>query len=281
MWSNFHTHSAYCDGKGRLKEYVDAAKIAGLKQLGFSSHAPLPFSTKWSMHPAALPRYLGEIETLKKQHPEIEIYKGLEIDFVPALVSIADYRSCLDYTIGSIHFVDSFEGKHWEIDNTLTVFKEGLTRIFQNNIRKAINRYYELTRQMMAESAPDIVGHLDKIKIHNTAEPFFEESDDWYRLEIDRTLMAIRDRGSIVEVNTRGIYKKRSPTTYPSPWILERIHDSRIPVMINSDAHHPDDLIREFPPAIALLKDIGFKNISILKAGIWKEMPLNEYGSDL
>jgi histidinol-phosphatase (PHP family) len=279
MWSNFHTHSAYCDGKGALVDYVDAAHEIGIGRIGFSSHAPLPFPSNWCMRTDAFPVYLREIESLRAGYPQIEIYKGLEIDFVPGLISPLDFKPHLDYTIGSIHFVEQFAGKHWEIDNTLEVFREGLSQIFDNNIRSAIKRYYELTRQMVNDAPPDIVGHLDKIKIHNSGELFFNESEGWYRDEIDKTVAVIRETGSMVEVNTRGLYKKKSPTTYPSPWILERILTSRIPVTINSDAHHPDDLIREFEPTIALLKDIGFKNISILTAGIWKAMPLNEYGA--
>jgi histidinol-phosphatase (PHP family) len=279
MWSNFHTHSAYCDGKGPLADYLHAAQKIGIRRIGFSSHAPLPFAAEWCMRSDAFPVYLKEIESLKAGYPAMEIYKGLEIDFIPGLISPLDFKPQLDYTIGSIHFVGQFAGKHWEIDNTLDVFREGLSQIFQNNIRAAITRYYELTRQMVNEARPDIVGHLDKIKIHNSSELFFDESEGWYRHEIDKTVALIRERYTIVEVNTRGLYTRKSPTTYPSPWVLERILSSQIPVTINSDAHHPDDLIREFEPTIALLKDIGFKNISILTAGMWKEMPLNEYGA--
>lgn len=280
MWSNFHTHSTYCDGKGVLEDYLDAAQKMGVKHIGFSSHAPLPFPSKWCMKPQALPVYLKEIESLRRSYPDIGIYKGLEIDFIPGLIGPSDFKPQLDFTIGSIHFVETFAGKHWEIDNTLEVFKEGLSRIFQNDIRHAITRYYELTREMVIESAPDIVGHLDKIKIHNTQEPFFEESEGWYRNEIDKTVAVISQASAIIEVNTRGLYKKKSVTTYPSPWILERILRAQIPITISSDAHHAEDLTREFQPTIALLKDIGFKNISILNAGIWKEMPLTEYGTD-
>ena len=280
MWANFHTHSNYCDGKGPLKDYLEAAKKAGIGHIGFSSHAPVPFPCKWCMKADAYRLYLEEIESLKASFPGLEIYKGLEIDFIPNIISPLDFSSTLDYTIGSVHFVNSFEGKHWEIDNTLEVFKEGLQKIFRDDVRAAISRYYELTREMILKTSPNILGHLDKIKIHNSQQTFFEESESWYRDEIDKTLRAVSQTNVIIEVNTRGIYKKKSPTTYPSPWILERMYELHIPITLNSDAHHPDDLTREFQPTAQLLKDIGFKNLSILKSGIWKEMPFTEYGAD-
>jgi histidinol-phosphatase (PHP family) len=280
MWSNFHTHSDYCDGKGTLEDYLRSAQRSGMSAIGFSSHAPVPFACKWCMRKEHFSRYVAGIDSLTSAYSGVDIFKGLEIDFIPDIISPADFRSRLDFTIGSVHFVDGVEGKHWEIDNTLEVFKDGLQKIFNNNIRAAVTRYLELTREMVRHHPPDIVGHLDKIKIQNTPDRWFEESENWYRDEMDKTLKVVRDRNIIVEVNTRGLYKKKTPDTYPSPWILERICELKIPIMLNSDAHHPDDLIREFEPTAALLKDIGFKNLSILKEGNWKQLPFHSYGFD-
>lgn len=277
-WSNYHTHSDYCDGKGTLKEFLESAKKHGVTSFGFSSHAPLPFPRKWCMQQGQLAGYLTEIEELKASTRGMEIYKGLEIDFIPGLISPRDFIRDLDYTIGSIHFVGSYGGIHWEIDNTLDVFKTGLERAFENNIRAAVTRYYELTREMIARTPPHIVGHIDKIKMHNRDQIFFEESEPWYREEIDKTLRDIQRVNAIVEVNTRGVYKKISPTPYPSPWVLERIHALRIPITLSSDAHTPDDIIREFSQTAAQLQEIGFKTLSVLKSGIWKQVPFNDYG---
>jgi histidinol-phosphatase (PHP family) len=280
MWSNFHTHSYYCDGKGAPEDYLLSARQSNLNFIGFSSHAPVSFPCKWTMKNEELQNYLQEIESLKTIYPDIEIYKGLEVDFIPGIISPRDFKSVLDYTIGSIHFVDDFAGTPWEIDNSLAIFKEGLEKIFHNDIRAAITRYLQLTREMVASEAPDIAGHIDKIKIHNTPDPLFDESEKWYRDEMDKTLKAIREADVILEVNTRGLYKKKAVTTYPSPWVLERAYDLKIPITISSDAHHPEDIIREFQPSAAMLKDIGFKNLSILKSGIWKQVPFTEHGID-
>lgn len=279
MWSNFHTHNQYCDGKGAIKDYAEQAVRSGVRNLGFSSHAPIPFPCKWCLKAESLKSYLDEIESVKPLFPDLEIYKGLEIDFIPGVISPVDFRSQLDYTIGSIHFVERFGETHWEIDNTQEVFREGLSRIFDNDIRKAITRYYELTREMVLKTPPDILGHLDKIKV-NSRETHFEESEPWYREQIDKTVKAIASMDTIVEVNTRAVYKKKCDTPYPSPWILERMKESGIPVTISSDAHHPEDLTRGFTSALALLKDIGFRYLSVFDGGTWKKMPLAQYGTD-
>jgi histidinol-phosphatase (PHP family) len=81
-----------------------------------------------------------------------------------------------------------------------------------------------------------------------------------------------------VEVNTRGIYQKKSATTYPSPWILELLQQENIPITISSDAHHADDLVNQFESTATLLQRIGFKKIQILNEGEWKPFTFNENG---
>lgn len=278
MWSNFHTHSHYCDGKGTMLDYLKAANEQGVGHIGFSSHAPLPFPCNWCMRKEHFGDYLSEIAEAKKKFPGLEVYTGLEIDFIPGIIGPADFSGKLDFTIGSIHFVGRTDIRFWEIDNTLDVFKEGLDKIFKGDLRAAITEYFNLTREMVRMSQPDILGHLDKIKI-NAKNFSFDESEPWYVAEVEETLKALRGTETIIEVNTRGLYKKKSDNTYPSPWILERILDYNIPVTISSDAHHPEDLTREFEATSSMIRDIGFKEVSVLKSGMWKNVPLDQYGA--
>lgn len=277
MWFNFHTHSHYCDGKESLENILQAAKEQKLVSLGFSSHAPLPFDCKWSMKPEALSSYLEEISRLKS-NGEVEVYSGLEVDFIPQQIGPKDFPQ-LDYTIGSIHFVEQFEnGVGWEIDGSHSLFLDGLEKIFKNDIRAAIVRYFELTREMCRTSCPDVIGHLDKIKIQNQGNKFFTESEKWYRDEVFQTLGEISKCGAIVEVNTRGIYQKKSETVYPSPWIIEECFKRNIPITLHSDAHHPADLINYFPEATQIIRQAGYPTISLLTNGSWRLMPFNEHG---
>jgi len=279
MWANFHTHTSYCDGKTSVHDCVQQAQALNMASLGISSHAPLPFDCKWCMKSDSLGAYLKDIDDARRQYPGLEIYKGLEADFIPGVVSPADFRDQLDYTVGSIHFVDRFpDGRRWEIDGLHTFFLEGLEAIFRNDIRAAVTRYQALTREMIQTARPEVVGHLDKIKIQNTGDKFFRESDAWYRDEINHTLDVIATAGVILEVNTRGIYQKKSTTTYPGPWILELAFQKNIPVTLSSDAHHPDDLTNQFTEAATVLSDIGFRHLSILKHGSWHPTPFTPKG---
>ncbi len=272
-------HSTYCDGKSELMDYVDQARKLNMISIGFSSHAPVPFPTKWCMKAERFDEYLINIEKIKKLNSFVEIYKGMEVDFIPGVTSPNLFRDKLDYTVGSIHFIEKFpDGTPWEIDGTHALFLKGYSEIFNNNIQDVITRYFELTREMIATACPSIVGHLDKIKIQNPDNKFFKETDAWYQDEVKKTIDLIHSSGAIVEVNTRGIYQKKTDTTYPSPWILKLLHKKNIPVTISSDAHHSDDIINQFPETAFLLKKIGFKTISVLSGGDWKPFSFDEHG---
>ena len=279
MWSNFHTHNQYCDGKGDLATHIAHAEKLNLISLGFSSHAPLPFPNKWCMKPESLADYLATISAAKAKSTAVEIYAGLEVDYIPETISPNDFRDTLDYTIGSIHFVEQFgDGRRWEIDGPHAFFLEGFEKIFNHNIQDVIVRYFELTREMISTSCPTVVGHLDKIKIQNIDHKFFHEEDAWYQQEIKKTIDLIAESGSIVEVNTRGIYQQKCDTTYPSPWVLEYILKKNVPIMISSDAHHPDDLIQEFSNTAVMLEKLGFQKLTILHHGRWQPYSFNANG---
>jgi histidinol-phosphatase (PHP family) len=258
---------------------VDVAVHQKLVSLGFSSHAPLPFYRPWCMNPEKLADYLNEIKQLQSTS-EIEIYAGLEVDYIPNKIGPKDF-SILDYTIGSIHFVESFaDGSGWEIDGSELSFREGLQKIFHNNIKEVIVRYFELTREMCEKSCPTIIGHLDKIKIQNRSHAFFSETDPWYKDEVLKTLDVIQKSGAIVEVNTRGVYLKKSDTVYPSPWIIEECCKRKIPITIESDAHHSKDLTTLFQETVDIVNDAGYKKISTLINSNWQQLPFNKNGID-
>jgi histidinol-phosphatase (PHP family) len=90
-----------------------------------------------------------------------------------------------------------------------------------------------------------------------------------------QTLEEIAATSCIVEVNTRGVYKRNEESFYPSKWVLEEMAKLRIPVMVNSDAHRPHEISLLYDKAIEQLREAGFRQIMYLSQGKWIEQPLS------
>ncbi len=266
MLLNHHTHSIYSDGNSQPEEYVRQAISLGFDFLGFTEHSPLPFDNTFSFKRSGKEEYLRLIGDLKsKYRDQIELALGMEFDFIPGISE--DFEAVqeefkLDYSIGSVHLVGSgLKENLWFIDGARAeIYDEGLELFYGGDIRKAVKAYYKQVNEMIQTQKFDIIGHLDKIKMHNRGR-YFSETDSWYLSLVAETLQLIREKGTIVEVNTRGIYKKRSDTTYPGPAILTQISQLGIPIMINSDAHQPQELDGAMGVALQLVKDNGIREM--------------------
>lgn len=273
--TNYHSHSHYCDGKGSLEEQVQGAIAQGLRAFGFSSHCPVPFENQWSMKAARLDDYLREAAALKEKYKgQIELYIGLEVDFLPQQLGPRDF-SMLDYCVGSVHYVELNQfGQPWEIDGSSVEFLACLDTLYDGNIKVALEKYYDIIQQMVETDTPPIVGHLDKIKMHNEARPLFDELEEWYVALVEQTLQAIKKVGCIVEINTRGNYK-RGLELYPSPWIIARMNQLQIPICINSDSHRPEEITASFPLAFEAARAAGYTHQRVLLEGKWQDVELN------
>ena len=260
---NLHTHSVYSDGKSQPREIVEEAVRQGLTKLGFSEHSPLPFNNNFSVKAGKMPAYVAEINQLKAEFKDkIEIRCGLEMDYIPGVsetFAVVKEKYHLDYLIGGVHLVGHsanpeelwfIDGPKWEI------YDEGLMKFFGGDIQKGVKCFFEQTNEMIEREEFDIIAHFDKIKMHNR-DRYFHEDEPWYRKLALETLDLIHQKGLTLEINTRGIYKKRYNGFYPSPWLMTEAHKMGVPMIVSSDAHHYSELTLEFEAAeeaLTLLK---------------------------
>lgn len=274
MLTNHHTHSIYSDGSSQPEEYISEAITKGFNLLGFTEHSPLPFENTFSFKKENKDEYLALMSSLKQKYSgQIAVFSGMEMDYIPGMSENfakvkTEYK--LDYLIGSVHLVKPVSNNElWFTDGPdYRTYDQGLNELFGGDIQKAVTTYYNQLNEMIETQHFDIIGHFDKIKMHNR-DRFFKEDEPWYKNLIAETLSLIQDRDIIVEVNTRGIYKKRSETTYPGLEILKQIKSLRIPVMVNSDAHKPHELDGEFGFGFSLLKEAGIDEVVYFKGNGW------------
>ncbi len=274
-WFNHHTHTSFCDGKGSPLDFVKAALSQDFSVLGFSSHAPLPFYNTFTLKEEEVDFYRQTIRSLSYEFAgQLEVCLGLEIDYIPGMLE--DFgcwkkRLNLDYVIGGVHLVrPQSDERLWFIDGPLReTYDAGLNELFGNNIHLAVRTYFEQLNQMIEGQAPDVIAHIDKIKMHNQ-ERFFSTNDPWYLELLFESLELAKQKGCIVEINTRGLYKGRCKDFFPGASVLKIIKELAIPVTISSDAHAPGDLSTKFPEAIEAIKSAGIKELMVFRYGAWE-----------
>ena len=270
-WTNYHMHSHYCDGEGELESFVKKAIERNMYAIGFSGHAPVPFNSDWHIQLDHLDTYISEIEFLKEKYKEIEIFSGLEVDYIPGQIGPNSYADRnLDFIIGSVHYAGQFRNQeNCCIDGTKEEFERALKLVYNNDIEKLVSRYYENVVEMLNNDPPDIIGHLDVIKKLNSNNRYFSEEESWYQDIVSDVIQAISATESILEVNTRGYYKSFTKEFYPGKRILEKCSEANIPVTISSDAHHPNEIVQNFEDAVSVLLNIGYTHLYIFDKGMW------------
>lgn len=273
---NLHTHTLYCDGSANPEDYIKYAILKGFKTLGFSGHAPVPFENSYAIKIDELQNYCNDIVALKKKYiNQINILLALEIDFIPGLTDDFNnfIKKCnLDYTIGSIHLVTNKQIKKlWFIDGAnIEDYDLGLIDIFNGDIRLGVTAFFHQTNEMLLSQKPDILGHFDKIKMNNKSR-YFSSNEKWYKVLIDESIEIIKKQETIVEVNTRGLYKKRSDELFPGFDILKKLHQQNIPITLSTDAHKPEEIDFLMKETRILLKEIGFRTLMNFSGNFWYE----------
>ncbi len=276
---NFHQHSNFSDGAYPPEDYVNKAVELGFSAMGFTEHSPLPFENPFSLKEENVDDYINTIDQLKiKYNGKVKLYRALEMDFIPKLSADFAYwkdKCKTDYLIGSVHLVSPPNTDElWFTDGPKhDIYDKGLNDFFGGDIRLAVRTYYHQVNEMIETQSFDVLGHFDKIKMHNQNR-FFNEYESWYQKLIDECLDLVKQKNLIVEVNTRGIYKKRSKSLFPDDMALGKVKKLNIPIILSSDAHQPSELNLGFDETKLKLIEMGFTELMFFDGEIWGQRKL-------
>jgi histidinol-phosphatase (PHP family) len=273
LLTNYHSHCNFCDGAEDAEKYVMEAIRQGFTSYGFSSHIPLrDVDTSWNMRRERLEEYITLISGLKEKYAgQIALFCAFETDFRLSIhlrgELMAKYPQ-VDYTVGSVHYVGFFDdGRPWEVDGSRALFEKGLAEIFGGDIRAVLRAYFDQTCEMILEEKPDILGHADKIKMHG----FFDTGDAYFRSRMHEVLELLRQAGTIMEINTRGVYKGYTDDFYPGISFVKEAARMGIRLQVNSDAHTLGELSAGYDQAYSLLSEIGAIGVWIRREREWVE----------
>ncbi|MBI4309487.1 MAG: histidinol-phosphatase HisJ family protein [Candidatus Omnitrophica bacterium] len=246
-------HTALCGhATGSLDEYVRHAIDTGLKEIGFSDHAPmvherLPGVT---MDLRQLPLYHRLIDEVKaKYEGRITIKYALEADFIPgfeaktkAIIDAYPY----DYIIGSVHYVNG-----WAVDDPAAI-EHWKTQDINNIWRE----YFRLLRQSAQTGLFNTIGHCDLPK------KFGHRATVDMSAQVKATAQVFKECRVAIEINTSGL-RKPIKEMYPCAEHLNIYCAAGVPLVFGSDAHTPGDVGKNFKEAVDLAKTAGYKEYLI------------------
>lgn len=266
MLANYHTHSVFCDGQNTLEEIVKSAIARGFDAIGFSSHGYTPYDERYCMKDTA--GYIREARALQAAYRDkIEICLGVEEDaFAPV------DRSSFDYIIGSSHYL-RVGGDYLAIDSSREHFERCLDA-FGGDVLRLAESYYSAFCTYIHTRRPDVIGHFDLITKYDELQDSLFLENAAYRALAERYVSLAADAECIFEINTGAIARGLRRTPYPSENLLYVLRKKGARILLSSDSHAKDTLDFAFDETKARLREIGFLEITTLKAGKFVNIPL-------
>jgi len=246
--ADYHMHTPLCrHATGEPAELAAQALKAGLAEIGFSDHNPMPRDDfdSWRMRADQLGEYVESVEQARRAYPQLQIKLALEVDFIPGYESwvrelAAQYP--WDYLIGSVHYVS----ESWALDNP-----EAISEWKARDAFEVWTAYFERLTLAAQSGLFDIVGHADLCK-----KFCFYPQQDCTSL-FARFLNAAKQANVALEMNTAGL-RKECREIYPSPAFLRLAHQIGVPITFGSDAHAPHEVGMNFAEAVALARSVGY-----------------------
>lgn len=233
---NFHTHTFRCKhAKGDVADYCSKALELGMETLGMSDHSAMP-DDRWlhvRMEYAQLEDYIGAVDQARLDFPQLDIRKGMECEYVPKLhnyyVDELLGERKFDYLIGAAHFFTDQNGK-W------SGTYGGTTSA------KALADFARYTVEMIETELFDFIAHPD---LFGNCYPDWDADTAACSRDIAQ---AAAEHGVGLEINALGLRKiahRKADNPFPLyPWepFWDVVAEQGAPVLINSDAHRPEDL---------------------------------------
>ena len=249
MPADYHTHTPLCQhARGEPEEFVEKALAAGLSEYGIADHAPMrpePFDD-WRMLEADLPAYFEWVERARvRAAGRIAVRMGLEVDWLDGCEGWVEHLAGAgdwDYLIGSVHYLGD-----WDFDNP-----EKLAFWSDRGIMETWEEYWETYIAMARSGLFDLLAHPDLVKKFGAIPP----GD--LRFYYEPAIEAIAESGCAIEINTAG-WHKPCEEAYPAAEFLALACEAGIPLAISSDAHAPEEVARDFPRAIAMAREAGWR----------------------
>jgi histidinol-phosphatase (PHP family) len=229
---DYHIHCHWCrHATGSLDDYAAAAVAAGVEEICFTPHIPLPgfkpgfYGNRLRMDLEDFPRYQEELAATRARFPRLAIMSGLEADYIAGYEGfVADFvrRHGFDFVLLSVHFIADWTDDRYVFDYESD--PRPLARIYDD--------YLAALAAGVETGLYDCLAHFDLVK--QSGSPLLAT----HRLEVERILDACAARGMGAEINASGT-RRDINEPYPADEIVRLMIDRGLPMTLGSDAHTP------------------------------------------
>jgi len=246
--ADLHMHTPLCrHAVGEPVDYARQALAAGLTEIGFSDHSPMPRDDfdNWRMFDRQLDEYVAKVRLAQKEYPELTIRLALEVDYLPGhedWIRKLAARHPWDYFIGSVHYVSDT----WDIDNPAK-----LSEWKRRDPFEVWQIYFDRLALAAASGLFEIIGHADLPKKFGIRP--VQDCTPLYEKFLDAVVQA----DCAIELNTAGL-RKECQEIYPSRELLELAFIRHVPITFGSDAHAPAEVGLNLSDAVALARSVGY-----------------------
>lgn len=258
MLTDYHTHTE----RGPytvawLERFLDMAQVRGIAEYGVSEHgyrfvqAAHLLDNAWTRERRTqdIEAYIDMVAKARAAGHEVKL--GLELDYIPGMESkleafIRQYP--FDYVIGSVHWLGDFGFDLLEMKSMWET----------QDLKQIYDQYFATLTQMVESELFDFVGHADVIKVFGYEPQDAVFLGDWY----DRLVEAFKRHGSVIEISTAGL-RKPVGKMYPAPGLLHRCSAAGVPIVLNSDAHRPEDVGADYDQAIDYAREAGYETLTV------------------
>lgn len=252
-----HMHTNYspdADQKATFKAYIKQAELHQIEALVFTDHVDFDSTADIFLDMIDYDAYIKDLKLAQKD-TTVDLRLGVEIGYQPHLNDrlhrfLSDYP--FDFVICSIHNGD---GKD---------FYEGSFFVGKTQ-EEAYRRYFEIVLETVKSyDNYDVFGHIDYI-IRYGGYDLKMYRYETYKDIIDDILKVIIQKGKGIEINTSGL-RYGLGVLHPLLDVLKSYKRlGGTIVTFGSDAHQISDYYAGYDEAIQLLRDAGFKEVTVYK----------------
>lgn len=236
-----------------IGRYVERARARAVSEIAITEHvhrfaqARDWFDNPWWREEATedVDAYCEAILAARAQG--LPVLVGVEMDWLPgrtAQIGAFLEDRPFDVVLGSVHWLGELGVDHPDFPAWDSLEPETLWA-----------RYLDELVAAARSGLFDVLAHPDLPKVFGRRMPSALDA------RLDEAVAQIAATGIAIECSSAGL-RKPVGELYPAPRLLARLRAAGVPATLASDAHAPEDVARDYPTAVASLRQAGYETIT-------------------